>query len=92
MLGTWKDYVYPVRILKIVNDGKGHMITFPAIHGQLIRQIRFETRQQLEVFKQVSLTPAGLCRAGFEPWDERRLAEKKSPVSTAQTIQPAQNI
>ena len=39
--------------------------------------------------KQVSLTPASQCRAGFEPYDERRLAEQKSPVLTAQTTQPA---
>ena len=39
---------------------------------------------------QVSLTPAAQCRAGFEPYDERRLAEQKSPVLTAQTTQPAQ--
>ena len=32
---------------------------------------------------QVSLTPAAQCRAGFEPCDERRLAEQKSPVLTA---------
>ena len=38
---------------------------------------------------QVSLTPAAQCRAGFEPCDERRLAEQKSPVLTAQTTQPA---
>ena len=39
--------------------------------------------------KQVSLTPAAQCRARFEPCDERRLAEQKSPVLTAQTTQPA---
>ena len=39
--------------------------------------------------KQVSLTPAAQCRAGFESCDERRLAEQKSPISTAQTTQPA---
>ena len=38
---------------------------------------------------QVSLTPAAQCRAGFEPCDERRLAEQKSPVLTAQSTQPA---
>ena len=38
----------------------------------------------------VSLTPAAQCRAGFEPCDERRLAEQKSPVLTAQTTQPAE--
>ena len=30
--------------------------------------------------KPVSLTLAAQCRAGFEPLDERRLAEQKSPV------------
>ena len=34
-------------------------------------------------------TPAAQCRAGFEPCGERRLAEQKSPVLTAQTTQPA---
>ena len=38
---------------------------------------------------QVSLTPAAQCRAEFEPCNERRLAEQKSPVLTAQTTQPA---
>ena len=37
--------------------------------------------------KQGSLTPAAQCRAGFEPCDERRLAEQKSPVLTGQTTQ-----
>ena len=32
---------------------------------------------------------AAQCRAGFEPCDERRLAEQKSPILTAQTTQPA---
>ena len=39
--------------------------------------------------KQVFLTPVAQCRAEFEPCDERHLAERKSPVLTAQTIQPA---
>ena len=39
--------------------------------------------------KQVSLTPAAQRGAGFEPCDERRLVEQKSPVLTAQTTQPA---
>ena len=38
---------------------------------------------------QVSLTPDAQCRAGFEPCDERRLAEQKSPILTAQTTQLA---
>ena len=37
--------------------------------------------------KQVSLTPAAQCRASFEPCNERRLDEQKSPVLTAQTTQ-----
>ena len=37
---------------------------------------------------QVSLTPAAQCGAGFAPCDERRLAEQKSPLLTAQTTQP----
>ena len=36
--------------------------------------------------KQVSLTSAAQCRAGFEPCDERHLAEQKSPVLTAQPL------
>ena len=38
---------------------------------------------------QVSLTPAAQCKAGFEPYNERPLAEQKSPVLTVQTTQPA---
>ena len=37
----------------------------------------------------VSLTPADQRTAGFEPCDERRLAEHNSPVLTAQKTQPA---
>ena len=33
----------------------------------------------LTSFIQVSLTPAAQCRAEFEPCDEQRLAEQKSP-------------
>ena len=44
--------------------------------------------ENYEIFRyiQVSLKPAAQCRAEFEPCDERRLAEQKSPVLTAQTM------
>ena len=35
------------------------------------------------------LAPAAQYRDEFEPCGERRLAEHKSPILTAQTIQPA---
>ena len=41
-------------------------------------------------FIQVTLTAAPQCRAGFESYDERCLAEQKSTVLTAETAQPAQ--
>ena len=49
--------------------------------------------KQIQAGKQIHtsffFTPAARCRAGFEPCGERRLAEQKSPVLTAQTTQPA---
>ena len=42
--------------------------------------------------KQVSLAPAARCRAGFEPCDERRLDEQKSPVLAAHISQPAKRL
>ena len=44
-------------------------------------------RPKNNVDKFTSYTQAQ-CRAGLQPCDERRLAEQKSPVLTAQTTQP----
>ena len=61
------------RELKTKRRGRDFMYTFIIIH-------RYNRGNKS---KQVSLTPAAQCRAGFEPCEERRLSEQKSPLSSS---------
>ena len=59
------------------------------IENNMIDSVKVGLNMENRPNKFSFLAPTAQCRAGFEPFDERRLAEQKSPILTAQTTQPA---